>query len=301
VSDAGAPDDAGVPDAGPSPDAGAPLDAGATPDAGPPEWVSVDGGEVSRLFFAVVGDTRPALIDDTANYPTAIINKIYADIEAMTPRPQFVVATGDYMFAKTTGTTAASQMALYAQARSGFSGPVFAAMGNHECTGYTNSNCVTQTTANLTAFMNTLVTPMGRTTPYYSVPFRDVNGQWTAKLVVTACNAWDSTQQSWLAAELAKPTTYTFVARHEPTGSTGPCNTTMDSMLQTATYNLLLVGHTHTYYHSGKMLVEGVGGAPISGSANYGYATVEQQATGGFRVRQYDYQTGQQVSTYTVQ
>jgi hypothetical protein len=56
----------------------------------------------------------------------------------------------------------------------------------------------------------------------------------------------------------------------------------------------------HNYSHSGKQLLEGVGGAPLTGSANYGYATVEQMASGGLRVRQYDYKTKQVVSTFTL-
>lgn len=285
---------------------GAPVDAGTGPmDAGTGDGgvitgtVGVDGGVVSRLFFAVVGDTRPAIINDTAHYPTAIVTKIYQDLEAMRPRPQFVVATGDYLFASTSSAEAAAQMQLYAQARSGFSGPVFAAMGNHECDGYTTGNCATKTTANLQAYLATAVAPLGQANPWYTVRFSGANGQWTAKLVVVACNAWSAAQKSWLTAELAKPTTYTVIARHEPTGSTGPCNAEMDAMLQSATYDLLLVGHTHAWRHSGKQLIEGVGGAPISGSANYGYATVEQTAS-GFTVTQYDYQTAQPVASFTV-
>lgn len=281
-----------------TPDAGA-VDAG-VPDAGVISGtVGPDGGVVTRLFFAVVGDTRPAIINDTAHYPTAIVTKIYQDLAAMNPRPQFVVATGDYMFASTSSAEAAAQMQLYAQARSAFPGPVFAAMGNHECDGYTTGNCATKTTANLQAYLATAVTPLGKADPWYTVRFSGANGQWTAKLVVVACNAWSAAQKSWLTAELAKPTTYTFIARHEPTGSTGPCNADMDAMLQSATYNLLLVGHTHTYRRSGKELIEGVGGAPISGSANYGFATVEQTAS-GFKVTQYDSQSAQPVDTFTV-
>ena len=52
--------------------------------------------DTPNLTFAVVGDTRPADEDDTANYPTAIITQIYQDIEAETPQPQFAISTGDY-------------------------------------------------------------------------------------------------------------------------------------------------------------------------------------------------------------
>ena len=47
--------------------------------------VGGNGGTVSRLYFTVVGDTRPANVDDTSGYPTAIIDQIYTDITALEP------------------------------------------------------------------------------------------------------------------------------------------------------------------------------------------------------------------------
>ena len=117
---------------------------------------------------------------------------------------------------------------------------------------------------------------------------------------VVACNAWDSTQYSWLQGELAKPTTYTFVVRHQPTGTSGPpCVSQMDALLSQSKYDLFIVGHSHTYSHSGQQVVIGNGGAPITGSTNYGFATVLQTAN-GFAVTQYDYLTAQPVSTFSV-
>src|SRR5579859_1586888 len=40
--------------------------------------VGAKGGTVDRLYFAIHGDTRPASCNDTANYPTAIIDSIYS-------------------------------------------------------------------------------------------------------------------------------------------------------------------------------------------------------------------------------
>jgi hypothetical protein len=80
-----------------------------------------------ELRFAVVGDTRPANIDDTSNYPVAIISKIYQDVEAESPHPQFVVATGDYMFASTTSHEQTPQLAKYMTAHSQLSGPLYPA------------------------------------------------------------------------------------------------------------------------------------------------------------------------------
>ena len=42
-------------------------------------------------LFAVVGDTRPPTYDDTQGYPTAIIQKIYGDIEGLNPHPPFML------------------------------------------------------------------------------------------------------------------------------------------------------------------------------------------------------------------
>ncbi len=180
------------------------MRGGGSPDLrGGGGGVGANGGSVDHLFFAVVGDSRPANQDDTANYPTAIINKIYADIEAMSPRPQFVISTGDYQYASTTGGQNATQLGLYVSAAKQFTGVLFAAMGNHECDGFTADNCAGKTTANLTAFLNAMVKPLGKTLPYYSVPITALDGSWTAKVLIVACNDWDSTQQSWLSSDLA--------------------------------------------------------------------------------------------------
>jgi hypothetical protein len=296
--DAGEPDD---PDAGDF-DTGDP-DAGTT-DGGVTLGIGADGGKVGRFIFAVIGDTRPPASDDTAHYPTARVNKIYDRIQALNPRPQFVVATGDYMFASPSGTQGKPQVDLYVAATKRFSGPVFGSLGNHECSGGVASNCAPAPASNnnYKAWFNALVKPLGKTKPYYEIPFSDVNGKWTAKLLIVACNAWDATQKSWLQTSLGRRTDYTFVARHEPRGSTAPCNAEMDAMLAASgtRYTMLLVGHVHDYSHSGKQLLEGCGGAPLTGSANFGFATVEQRVDGGVRVRQYDSVSGAVVSTYTL-
>jgi hypothetical protein len=273
---------------------------------GPPMYtgsIGADGGTVSSLYFAVVGDTRPASPDQTSGYPTTIITKIYSDIAALNPQPQFVITTGDYMFANTSGTQGQAQIALYEKAAAQFTtGPIFAAMGNHECTGATDSNCATSVTSNMNAYLNALVKPLGKTTPYYTIPINGPNGAWTAKIIIAACNAWDSTQSTWLQGELAKSTTYTFVVRHEPTGTSGPpCVSEMDSMMRSATYDLFIVGHSHTFSHSGKQVIIGNGGAPLAGSGTYGFATIAQQASGGFLVTQYDYMNSNPIGTFTVQ
>src|SRR5215470_3618656 len=174
---------------------------------------------MDTLSFAVVGDTRPAIVDDTAGYPTGIITKIFQDLEAASPRPGFTVATGDYQFSSSNGTQAGPQLDLYLQARAAFSNAEYPAMGNHECTGYTASNCGPGTTDGATGTYNTylqkVLNPIGISNPYYSVLVQPTNKAWSAKFVFIAANAWTSTQSSWLTSVMSQPTTYTFVVRHE--------------------------------------------------------------------------------------
>lgn len=285
----------------PEPDAGPGSDGG-RPDAGrAPTGVGPDGGTVRKLYFAVVGDTRPPGSNDTNHYPTAIITKIYDQLEALSPRPQFVVATGDYQFAAPGGNQGELQIQKYLTARDNYSGTVFASMGNHECgSGGVTGNCAGSNSNNYQSYLNHLVKPLGKTNPNYMVRIDDPDGKWTAKLIIVACNSWTAANKTWLTSVIAQPTTYTFLARHEPLGTDAPCGADMDALLRTHPYTLLMVGHIHKYSHSGRQLLEGVGGAPLTGAANYGYATVEQLAAGGFRVRQYDASTKQVVSTFTV-
>ena len=278
------------------------VDAGPLPDAGPITGsVTVNGGTVSRLYFAVVGDTRPPDTDLTDQYPQAVVDKIYDDINGLNPKPQFVLTTGDYMFAKKNGTESTPQLTKYVEAMSRYhGGPVFPTLGNHECTGYTSDNCATTSTANLRAFQAQLLNPLGLDL-YYVVPFNATDGSWTGKLVVAACNAWDATQKAWLTDQLSQSTTYTVVARHEPSSAdTAPCVTEMDAVLAAHAYSLLIVGHTHTFSHYGKEIVVGNGGAPLTGSAPFGFATFELVPGTGFRVREYDSATNAPVRTFDV-
>jgi hypothetical protein len=73
----------------------------------------------------------------------------------------------------------------------------------------------------------------------------------------------------------------------------------MDALLAKYPFNMVLVGHSHTYSHTGKQLLEGVGGAPITGGAAYGYATIEQLPDGRFQVVQWNSTTRLPVDTYT--
>ncbi len=258
--------------------------------------VGPDGGTLDRLGFAIVGDTRPPSKDDLKGYPTAIITSIWQRVQAS--GAPFAIGTGDYQFSSTKGSQAAQQLDLYLGARAAFGGVLFAALGNHECTGATNSNCgsgnADGVTANYQAFTDRLLTPIGKTTPYYTVRLEGTAGDWTAKVVVVAANAWSSTQAAWLEAELSKPTTYTFVVRHEASyASTAPGVKPSDAIVAKHPSTLLIAGHTHTYQHlaSSRTLVVGNGGAPLTGSVNYGYVLAQQRADGAMVFTSHDYAT----------
>ena len=283
-------------------------------------------GPLSTLSFAIVGDTRPPNEDDTSGYPTAIITKIWQDVEAASPRPAFAVATGDYMFASPSHTpgTQAAQMSLYLTARAAFSNPLYPAMGNHECDGATADNCyacgsacntvggsciggVCQT-PNYVQFLSKMLAPVAQTLPYYTLNVNGTGNAWSAKFVYIACNAWSPTQATWLASQLSNPTTYTFVVRHEgTTATTAPClsgtgSNNADTILSQHPYTLLIAGHTHTYayYSSEKQVIVGNGGAPLSGSVNYGYV-IARQSGSSIVFNEYDYATNAVSNTFTVQ
>jgi hypothetical protein len=274
--------------------------------------VTKNGGTVDVLRFAIVGDTRPPTEDDTSGYPTAVITKIWQDIEAHSPRPYFAVTTGDYQFANPFGSQSTPQLTTYLNARSAFSNIVFAAMGNHECTGGTATNCGPggsySTTNNFANFMSMFMSPLGQNQPYYSININGMNNAWTAKFVFVACNYWNSSQASWLDTELAKPTTYTFVVRHMGSiATTGPClsgsSNNAAQIMGNHPLTLLIAGHTHTfsYYSSEKQVVVGNGGAPLAGSVNYGYVIGEAATPGGpITFKEYDYSTNLSQQTFVV-
>ncbi len=269
-------------------------------DAGPAVTgqVNANGGALSRLLFAVVGDTRPASVEDTTGYPTAVINTIYSNIEAFSPRPAFVVSTGDYIFASANGSQAAPQLDLYLQARGHYSGAFFPALGNHECNGFTNSNCghgnETGITKNYSSFLEKMLGPIQKTEPYYAINIDAADKSWTSKFVFVAANAWTSAQESWLTSTLAKSTTYTFIVRHEPKAAdTAPGVKPSEQIMAQYPYTLCIVGHTHTYEHYyGREVVIGNGGAPLTGSKNYGFGLFSQRSDGAIQVDMVDYSTG---------
>jgi hypothetical protein len=181
-------------------------------------------------------------------------------------------------------------------------------MGNHECTGATDSNCGAGNrdgiTPNMTDFITTMLHPIGVTTPYYVEHFAASDNSWTAKLVVVACNAWDSTQQSWLASALAPQTTYTFVVRHESNDAVSQTQcSASQGIIDSHPLTLLIVGHTHTYRHyaTDHEIIVGNGGAPLTTGTNYGYVIVARNASGTLTITSYDYMTHAVLDSFTIQ
>ena len=258
------------------------------------------------LGFAIVGDSRPATIDDTAGYPTAVVTQIYQDLQAASPRPDFAIGTGDYQFSKVGGSQTAPQLDKYIQARSAFTNPEFPAMGNHECTGATKSNCGAGTTNGntsiYTTFMSKVLAPIGVHNPYYSVLVTAADNSWTAKVVFIAANSWTSAQSTWLDSVLAKPTTYTFIVRHESSqASTAPGVSPSGTIIAKHPYTMLIVGHDHTYKRlTQKEVMVGNGGAPLTTGSVYGYGIARRRSDGAIQFTFYNYKTHAVLDTFAV-
>jgi len=282
-------------------DAYVPLDAPAREGAGP------GGGLLPALAFAVVGDTRPANLDDTAGYPTDIIRELWREVAGEQPRPLFAVTTGDYIFASTSGAEVDPQYDLYLAARGEYDGIVYPAMGNHECNGYTASNCgpggTTGSPPNYTKFITRFLSPIGEARPYYIERFAASDGSWSAKLVFVAANAWTAAQAAWLDTVLGEPTTYTFVVRHEQhDADTAPGVGPSATILAKHPLTMLIVGHSHTYRHvpAYREIIVGNGGAPLTSAVNYGYVLVTRQPDGTIAVSSREYMTRAEIDAFRV-
>jgi hypothetical protein len=239
----------------------------------PYRWLGPTGGTLDNLSFAIIGDTRPPNPGDTAGYPTGIITTIFQDIQNENPRPGFVVTTGDHAYDDDAadGAGYGPQADLFLAACANYSGTVFFTMGNHECNGYTASNCgsgnATGITGAFTQYQNKMLATIGQTNPYYSVNIKATDGSWTAKLVFIAANYWSTAQSTWLTNTLAQPTTYTFVMRHESaTATTAPGVTPSKTIMAKYPVTTLIVGHTHTLESvtNSKEIIVGNGGAPLT-------------------------------------
>jgi hypothetical protein len=292
-----------------SPDCGGCLGGPGTPDpvgqtpAATPDQIAV---AEDVLRFGIIGDTRPAVVNDTAAYPSAVITQIFQDLQAENPRPGFAVGTGDYQFSSNGSSTTSPQLDKYLAARANFSNPEYPAMGNHECTGATVSNCgpgtSNGTTSIYTTFLSKILQPLGINNPYYSLLIKPSNNAWSAKVVFVAANAWTSTQATWLDTVLAQPTTYTFIVRHESSqANTAPGVTPSGQIIASHPYTMLIVGHDHTYKRmSQKEVLVGNGGAPLTTGSQYGYGIVAQRSDGSVQFTFYQYKTHAVLDSFAV-
>jgi len=251
-----------------------------------PAMIGADGGTVSRLRFAVFGDARPPSPNDTANYPAAVVASVMSGIASL--GPQFVVGTGDYMFADD-DTAVSAQVGMLLAAEASVTVPFFHGLGNHECTGASASNCPNgDETPNMRAFRSMLAP--GRAAPYYD--FTVHTGLGDAHFVITAPNAWGPAEQQWLQQALGQPARYTIVAAHEPAGEReAPGSVPIeDAIAARGGVTLRLYGHTHEYRRlAPNAVINGNAGAPLSSRrGTYGFALVEQRDDGNLVVTAYD-------------
>ncbi|HSY23845.1 MAG TPA: metallophosphoesterase [Polyangiaceae bacterium] len=263
--------------------------------------------KMATLTFGMIGDTRPSS-STTGEYPQSVKNIIAAAFAGMQAQKlPFAVGTGDYAYSSTSAGSALPQYMDYMAARKTFAGTFLPTMGNHECNGFTDSNCpVGSFTGMTTDYVNTIVTPStGQSNPYLSALYEATDGSWSAKFIFVAANAWNSTQQTWLQATLAVPTTYTFVIRHEPANAntapgTTPSETLLASAFKGGTLTLSITGHTHLVQLPGGTqpygdsfgsteayeIIVGVGGAPLDAGSYYGFGVATRRASDGAIVTQ---------------
>jgi len=295
----------GVVDVISSPDVAPAFDVTAS-DAGG-SVIPPSGGTLDHLDFAIVGDTRPPSKNGNSFYPTAVITKIWQDVQAELPHLPFAVTTGDYQFSSPSSNNAAIQLDLYLAAQKNFTGTVFHTLGNHECTGATASNCGPGNADGMPliyqTFLQKMLVPLGVQKPYYSLHIQAKDGSWTAKFVFVAANAWDAEQFVWLEQQMAQPTTYTFVMRHEASyAAQAPGVSPSGEIIKKYPYTLLIAGHTHTLTYSApkRELVVGNGGAPLATGVNYGYVVARQRPDLALEFNAYDYVTHAVVVAFAV-
>ena len=66
-----------------------------------------------------------------------------------------------------------------------------------------------------------------------------------------------------------------------------------ESIIDSHPYTLIIVGHTHSYSRpSTSEVLIGNGGAPLSGTGDYGFGVFSQQSDGNIAVDVLDYATG---------
>ncbi|MEO6952644.1 MAG: metallophosphoesterase [Polyangia bacterium] len=278
-------------------------DLASTPDLALVEHIdpSGGGGTVGLLHFGTFGDIRPPLPDDVLQYPSTVASAIFSGMAKA--QPQFVIGTGDYMFAEFSSSIAQQQLAKLADAEKSIVTPIFHAMGNHECNSLSDLNCPNlDESANIRTYLSTLI-PWTNGVPWFSFIVHTSLGD--AKFVFVAANAWNSAQAAWLAQVLAVSTPYTFIVRHTPSPDAGttPTNagvTASDAIIAGHPVTLWLFGHIHEYRHlTTNSVIAGNAGAPLV-SGEYGWLDVQQRADGTIGVTAYSMATGMPMDAWAV-
>ena len=282
----------------PTADAGPPvsLDAGSSATG----TIGLDGGTASRLLFAAVGDTRGDLPLDSA-YPTATITQIYKTIEGFSPHPLFVVSTGDFAFELLTDTS--TQLGYYLTARNQFTGPFFPVLGNHEC--------FTTVSFQLRHGQRQRQHPAVHGVPEYHAgarrtddPLLHVPRRRIGRVVDIEVRHHRRQRMDRRAGDVARQRAVGTDHVHLRTPARGRdsdhCarSTPSATIIANHPYTLLVVGHIHTYSHSGQQVLFGNGGAPLNAAVDYGFGLFNQQSDGTIQVDAIDYKTGLADSTF---
>jgi hypothetical protein len=271
--------------------------------------VTPAGGTVDRLYFGYTGDTRP--MSSSSSYSSSLqttINGIYTRMGK--DGVQFALDGGDHMEASSAG-DAQGNMSSYLTAARLLGKPLFMTMGNHECaTSFTNDcgySGAATSDYKMAAFMNSLQSLSGQTSPYYRVDISTRSGK--AVFLVVADDAWSSAQETWLTQQLSDADAnarYTFVSKHHPDGNTDQASFQMIYNLVTAhKYTLFLTGHSHEYKHQisdRRAVVMGLGGAPFDNPNQMwnGYLRVMQCPDDSVSVSAVDASNGNVMDTFSV-
>lgn len=248
------------------------------------------------VYFAVLGDTRPASKGDS--YPSDS-GTIFGLISPR--KPSHVFVTGDLTEARGDASQAQTDLTEFLRGQGNYtwSGPVHYVPGNHE------------------AGVESVFSSMLNTNTYWA--FTD--GQ--AKYVGISDNQWDSTQSAWLTQQLSVPTKYTFIFRHHPYSAYGldaGVNSAIVGIIDAHPFTLVIAGHDHSFYVSrrhwldqvsptysrGREVVCGNGGAPLATSsgggsnAYFGYAMIQQLPDGAIAITSYREDTDMPADTRMV-
>jgi hypothetical protein len=281
-----------------------------TPPAG--GTIGPNGGTVDRLFFGYTGDTRPPSgAGSFSSYPSQlqmVINNIFTQMGKQ--GVAFALDGGDHMEASNLS-DARGCMADYASAAALLGKPVFMTMGNHACAATFNNDCgfagAATSDPKMQAFMESLQTVSGQTSPYYRFDVMTQSG--LAVFIVVADDAWNSTQQTWLTQQLNDADAhakYTFVSKHHPDGNTDqPTFQQIYDLVKMHKYTLFLTGHSHEYkrqYTDPRAVVMGLGGAPFDNPNQmwWGYLTAMQCPDDRIYVNVYDQATGNVQANFNV-